>query len=109
MEVVAGDGHALAHEDFIGGAADAGDVDAFGAALVRQSQHFGLTTGRHQHLAQDRLMAVYQDVDLLGFQHAEVGARADGHGPAEEHVLHVGGDHGAAPAIGERGAHGGAQ
>src|ERR1019366_1831493 len=25
------------------------------------------------------------------------------------HVLHVGGDHGAAPAIGQRGAHGGAQ
>ena len=54
-------------------------------------------------------MAVYQDVDLLLFEHAQVGARADGQRPAEEHVLHVGGDHGAAPAIGQRGAHGGAQ
>ena len=57
------------------------------------------------HLREDRLVAVAEDVDLLLVDHAEIGPRADGLRAAEEQVLHVRGDHRSAPAVGEGGPH----
>jgi hypothetical protein len=109
VQIVAGNRHALPHQDFVGRATNPGDVDAFGARLPRQREQVAVAAGGHDHLAQNRLMPVHQDIDLLLFEHSQVGLRPNRLRPAEEHVLHVGGDHGAAPAIGQRGAHGGAQ
>ena len=109
VQVIARHRHSLAHQDFIRGAADAGNVDAFGARLARPRQQVLVAAGGHDHLAQGRLMAVHQDVDLLLFEHPEIGLRSNRLRAAEKHVLHVGGDHRPAPAVGQRGAHGRAQ
>ena len=49
-------------------------------------------------------MAVHYDVDLIGLQDAQVGL-GEGRGWGPEHdILQLGGDHGAAPAVGQAGS-----
>ena len=57
--------------------------------------------GDHDHLREGRLVAVDDDVDLVLLEDAEVEPGADRLGHAEEHVAEVGGDHRAAPAVGQ--------
>ena len=109
VQIVARHRHALAHQDLIGGATNAGDVDALGARLPRQCEQVRVPAGGHDHLAQNRFVAVHQNVDLAFLEHSQVGLRPNCLRPAEEHVLHVGGDHRPAPAVGQRGAHGPSQ
>ena len=49
-------------------------------------------------------MAVDDDVDVVFLQHAQVDLAGHRHRHAEQDVLQVGGDHGAAPAVGQGGA-----
>ena len=49
VQVVAGHGHALAHQDFVGRAADAGHVDPLGAGLPGQ-EHLGHAAHAGDHL-----------------------------------------------------------
>ena len=49
-------------------------------------------------------MAVDDDVDVIFLQDAQVDLAGHRHRHAEQDVLQVGGDHGAAPAVGQGGA-----
>jgi hypothetical protein len=49
-------------------------------------------------------VAVHDDVDVVFLHDAQVGLGLQRIGGAEEHVLQVGGQHGAAPAVGQGGA-----
>ena len=100
-----GDGQASSHEDLVGGAADACDVDAVGALLLDLLLHGWIVGHIDDGLGQRRLVPVQEDVDLIIAEDAEVDVGPDGCGRAEEDVLQVGGDHRAAPAVCERTAH----
>ena len=102
VEHVARGRHALAHERLVGGAADAGDVDALGADRLGELDHLGLARRVDDHRGEQRLVAVDEDVDLVLGEHAEVRLAADRLRRAVEDVLQVGREHRAAPAAGER-------
>ena len=106
MQEVACRRDALAHEDFIGGAADAGQVDALGAGCFGVFDDLGVLRGGHDHLAQGRLVAVDDHVDHIVLQHAQVGLPQDRGRCAKQDIGNIGGDHAAAPAIGQGGADG---
>ncbi len=106
LEEVARDGDAVAHQDFIGRAADAGDLDSVGAGVLGLLQDFRVMGSRDNHFRQGGFVAVNEDVDRLGAQHAKVRAALDRLRAAEEHVAHVGGVHAAAPSVDERRADG---
>ena len=65
-----------------------------------------IAAGRHHHVGQGRFVAVDQDVHLLLLR-ARRGWRASASacGPPNSTSGHVGGDHRAAPAVGQRGPH----
>ena len=104
VQEVARGGDALAHHDLVGGAADAGQVDAVRALGLGVGDQLGVLDRGHDHLGEGRFVAVDDDVDLLLFQAAEVDLTDLGAGGAEEDVGDVGRPHGAAPAVGQRGA-----
>ena len=66
----------------------------------------GSRDGLDHHRRQRRLVAVDDDVDLVGLEHPEVDLGGQRGGRAEEDVGDVGREHGAAPAVGERTAQG---
>ena len=45
--------------------ADARQIDALGPLGLSVGQEFGVSRCGHNHLGQDRLMAVYDDVDMV--------------------------------------------
>ena len=106
VQEVARSRDALAHQDFVGRAADAGQVDALGAGCLGIFDDLGVLRGRHDHLAQGRLVAVDDHVDHIVLQHAQVGLAQDRGRGAKQDVGDIGGDHAAAPAIGQGGADG---
>jgi len=62
----------LPHQGLVAGAADAGQVDAFGALLPGVLQQFGVAGGGQDHLGQRRLVPVHDDVDLVRLDDAQV-------------------------------------
>jgi hypothetical protein len=104
LQVGAGLGHAVALENLVGRAADAAQLDALGALGFGVVDHFRFLGRGHDHLGEHRLMAVDDDVDVVFLHDAQVGFGLQRIGGAEEHVLQVGGQHGAAPAVGHGGA-----
>ena len=69
----------------------------------------GSRDGLDHHRRQRRLVAVHDDVDLVGLEHAEVDLAGERRRRAEEDVGDVGREHGAAPAVGQRAAQGALQ
>jgi hypothetical protein len=65
LEEVTGDRDPVAHEDFVGRAADPGDVDALGPLLLGHLEHLLVPGRQHDHLRKKRLVAVHDDVDLI--------------------------------------------
>ena len=104
VEEVAGGRDAVAHEDLVAGAADAGEVDALRAGRLGLGDELGVARGLDQHGRQRRLVAVDDDVDLIRLEHAEVDLGRQRRRRAEEDVADVGAQHGAAPAVGQRAA-----
>ena len=72
VQEVAGRRDAVAHQDLVGGAADAGQVDALGALALGLGDQLGVARRRDHHRRQRRLVAVDDDVDLVVLEHAEV-------------------------------------
>ena len=68
LEEVACDWDAVAHEDFVPGAAHSRHVDANSSLFLGQVDKLGVVGCRDDHLGEQRLMAVDYDVDLVGFQ-----------------------------------------
>ena len=62
--------------------------------------------GGHHHLAEGRFVTMHDHVDHVLLEHAEIGLAQDGGRGAKQDVGDVGGDEAAAPAVGQRGAHG---
>ena len=110
VQVVAGDRHALPHQDLVGRAADAGHVDALGAGLPRASA--SSSASRLASTSISLSVGSWPWTSTLTWRSSSTPRLARDRiacGPAEQHVLHVGGDHRSAPAVGQRGAHGAAQ
>ena len=61
---------AVTHENLVGRAADAGQVDALGALALGVLEQLGVGGGRDDHLGQGRLVPVDDEVDLVVLQHA---------------------------------------
>ena len=101
LQEVAGDRDAAAHQHLVRRAADAGHVDPAGAQLGRLGEEGGVGGGVDDRFRQGGLMPVDEDVHLVLAQDAQVHLGADRLGRAEQDVLEVGGDHRAAPAVGE--------
>ena len=101
LQVVARHRNAVAHQDLVGAAAHAGQLDALGALVLGILDHLRFLGGHIDHLRQQGLMAVHDDVDVIFFQDAQVDLTGHRHRHAEQDVLQVGGDHGAAPAVGQ--------
>jgi hypothetical protein len=91
---------AVAHEDLVGGAADAGEVDALRAGGLRLRDKLRVPGGFHEHRRQGGLVPVHDDVDLVVLEDAEVDLRRERRRRAEKDVADVGAQHGAAPAVG---------
>ena len=72
VQEVAGRRDAVAHEDLVAGAADAGEVDALGAGGLGLGDELGVAGGLHEHRRERGLVAVHDDVDLVVLEHAEV-------------------------------------
>ena len=106
LQEVAGQLDALAQQRLVGGAAEAGEVDAPGTLALRIGDQLGILHCGDDHLGQGRLMAVYDEVDHVFFQHAEIGLGQDRRRGAEEHVGEIGAEHRTAPAVGQSAAHG---
>ena len=104
VEEVARRRDAVAHEDLVARAADAGEVDALGALRLRLGDQLGVAGRVDEHRREGRLVAVDDDVDLVGLEDAEVHLGGQRRGRAEEDVADVGREHRAAPAVGERAA-----
>ncbi len=102
-EEVAGYRDALAHEQLIGRAAYPGQVDPLRSFVSRQLDHLRISCRSNYHLREQGLVAVHNDVDLIGFQDAHVGLREYRFRGAEDDILQLGGDHGASPAVGDAG------
>jgi len=94
----------VAHENLISGAAHSGNIDAHRTLFFGQVNHLRLSCRSDDHLREQRLVAVHYDVDLVGLQHSQVGLGEGGRRCAEEHILQLSGDHGAAPAVGYAGS-----
>ena len=63
---------AVAHEDLVAGAADAGEVDALGAGGLGLGDELGVARRLDEHRREGGLVAVHDDVDLVVLEHAEV-------------------------------------
>lgn len=105
LEEVAGQRDALPDKHFVGRAADAGQVNSFGPFGLGIGQKFRILGGHHEHFRKRRFMAVDDHIDHIRLQHAQVGFGADRSRGAEEDVSKVGGQHGAAPPVGQRTPH----
>ena len=101
VQEVAGGRDAVAHQDLVAGAADAGEVDALRAGRLGLGDELGVARGLDQHGRERRLVAVDDDVDLVVLEHAEVDLADEGARRAEQDVADVGAQHGAAPAVGQ--------
>ncbi len=104
LQVVARHRNAVAHQDLVGGAAHPGQLDALGAFVLGILDHFRFLGGHIDHLRQQGLMAVDDDVDMVFLQDAQVDLAGHRHRHAEEDVLQIGGDHGTAPTVGQGGS-----
>ncbi|VTR69622.1 hypothetical protein DESC_760048 [Desulfosarcina cetonica] len=100
-QMVAGHGDAPAHEQFVARAANAHQVDPHGALAFGQVEQLRGLAGRRDHLRDHRVVAVHHDIDLVGLEHAGVDRGGPGGRHAKKNVGHLGGDHGAAPAVGQ--------
>ena len=105
LEEIAGDRYAVTHEYLVGRAANAGQVDPLGPFGFCFGEEFGILGGGHHHVGEGRLVSVYEDVHFVGLEYAEVDAGPQRLRLAEQHVGDVGGDHRAAPAVGQGGPH----
>ena len=103
LKEVAGHLDAAAHQDFIGGTAEPGQIDAFGSGFGGIFPDFRIVYGGSQHFRQRGLMAMHDNVYFLLFQHAEIGAAAQRFRSSEHDIGNFGRDAGAAPAVGQRG------
>ena len=74
LEEVAGDRDAVANEDLVGRAADAGEGHALGARGLGFGDDLRVAGSDGEHFGQGRLMAVHEDVHRLRAQHPEIGA-----------------------------------
>ena len=100
-QVVAGHGDALAHQHFVARAAQARQVDALGPQFLGPVEQLRVLGGLGHHLRHQGVVAVEDDVHLVLLQHPQVDLGGHGLGGAEEDVGDLGGDHGAAPAVGQ--------
>ena len=100
-EMVAGHRQALAHLQFVAGAAQPDEVDTLCALLFRHGDELGIFGGLHDDVRQQRVVAMQRDIDTLNAQRTEIDPRHDGFRRTEHHVGQLRRDHGATPAIGE--------
>ncbi len=90
LQVVARHRNAVPHQDLVGAAAHAGQLDALGALVLGILDHLRFLGGHIDHLRQQGLMAVHDDVDVIFFQHTQVDLAGHRHRHAEQDVLQVG-------------------
>ena len=67
LKEVAGDGYPVTHQHFIGRATQPHQVDTLGTLGFGFGQEFRVACGGHDYIGQRRLMAVDNDVHLVGF------------------------------------------
>ena len=77
LQEVTGDGDAVPHQHFVGGAAHARQVDSLCAWLCCQLHDLRVLSRRHDHFGQERFMAVDDDIDLIFLENAEVDLRSE--------------------------------
>ncbi len=99
LQEVAGYRHPMAHQDFIAGTAHAADIDAAGSCRPGLGQQFRISGRENNDVRQSRFMAVENDIDLIGFNNAQITSAFNRLRGAEKHVGQLGGPHGAAPAV----------
>jgi hypothetical protein len=83
------------------GAAHAAQVDALGARGLGRLHQGGLAHGLDHGLEEVRLVPVDDDVNVVLFEHPHVHFDRHRCRNAEENVRDLGGDHGAAPPVGQ--------
>ncbi|OPZ76802.1 MAG: hypothetical protein BWY79_01448 [Actinobacteria bacterium ADurb.Bin444] len=101
-EVIAGHGDAVTHDQLIARAAQPCQIDAGGTHRLGELHHLRQLHRIHYGLGDQRIVAVHQDVDVVLFEHTHVDGTGHRLRDAEEDVGYLSGDHGAAPAVGER-------
>ncbi len=99
LQEVAGQGHTVAHQDFVGRAADAAQVYPPGPLGLSQLYHLRLLSHGDDDLGEQRFVAVDDQVYLVLLEHAQVYLTQHRGRGAEEDVLELGGNHAAPPAV----------
>ena len=77
------------------------EVDACGAFFLGQGDEVRRLAGLEEHLRHHGVVAVDDDVDLVGLEYAHIDRVGRGLGGAEEDVRDLGRDHRSAPPVGE--------
>ncbi len=106
VEEIAGQRDTLSHQKLIGRATDTSHIDPFGPLRLGVLDNLWILNSGQDHLREGRLVAVDDDVDLIPFEHSQVSLGLARAGRAKEDVRQVCGQHRAAPAVGQGGAHG---
>ena len=91
----------MAHLQLVAGTAESDQVDARGALSLRECHEFGILRGLHDNVGQQRIVPVQRDIDVVGEEGAQVDPGDRGLRGAEHDVRQLGGDHRAAPAVGQ--------
>ena len=77
LQEVAGDRHAMPHQDLVGRAAQAGQGHALGSRRLGIGDDLGILDRDGKHIGERRLVAVNRDVHGILAKHAQVGGTAD--------------------------------
>ena len=103
LQKIAGNRDAVAHQDFIGRAADACQIDpAFGAFFPGLGDQLRIPGGNGQHFREFRFMTMNDDIHGVFFEHAQVGITPHRRRRAKQNIGCDGRDPGSAPAVRKR-------
>ena len=99
MEEISSRRDALAHQNLVGGAANPGQVDAFGAGSLRIFNNLRILGGGDNHFTKCGFMSVDNDVDHIIFEYTKVGLAQNRRRGTEEDIRNIRREQAAAPPI----------
>ena len=99
LQEIAGNGHSMPHQYLVGGAAHTGEVYPFRPLGLGQLYHLRFLSGGDNHLREQRLMSMNDNIDLVLFEHPQIRLTQNGGRSAEEDVLELGSQHAATPPV----------
>ena len=106
LQEVACGGYTLTHQDFIGSAANTGEIDSIGTGGSGIVDNFGVLRSGDKHLTESWLVTMYDHIHHVFLEYTQIRLSQNRSRCSKENIRNIGGNHTAAPAIGKGCAHG---